>query len=323
MAGFGFHRRSNVRIAPPEPPPEPDRMVGGTRRFRQAWLLFLLAVAALFMVSVANAARFNHGSGLGFDYPGDWQLREDGGLLLLLPPGARGGAGQEAVLVGAETVGQAARLDDPAVLQWFDQQMQALFGQVERKGVRMLEPDGARIDYAGAGAERHVVRYRFKRGLGLFVVHVRESEANAPVGQQVFASLGGEFARDRALIGTWARQSTSGTDITYSGDGSAGSFVGSSSTYVYRFAPDGRVHYSADSRIYGQVNSPAGSTVLGGDGDPNVQTGEYVADGHTLWILWADGDWSQWQYRVFDHQGGLALKLTTPGQKKPTYFIRR
>lgn len=278
--------------------------------------------ACLLVTSSALAARFEHPSGLGFDYPGNWQLQSQEDLLILSPPDARGGQDQELILVGGENLGGITRVDDPRLLQWFDQQMQSLLGPVRRGGFQSLGGSGARIDYS-AGQATHVVRYRFKGPLGVFVVHVNSSAGNARVADQVFASLGGELARDPNLVGLWTRTSTSGTDITYTGGGS-GSFVASETRKAYRFAADGKVLYSASSTIFGQVSGAGANSTLLGEGDPNVDRGEYVANGETLWILWADGAWSEWQYRVFQtHDGGIALKLTTPGSKKPIYYERR
>ncbi|MEZ5649517.1 MAG: hypothetical protein R3E87_03100 [Burkholderiaceae bacterium] len=283
--------------------------------------LVATALLAVVLAPAAHAARFDHPSGLGFDYPGDWTLQPQGEMLALLPPGGRIDRGQEFILVGGENLGGITQLDDPRVLQWFDAQMQASFGDVRRTGQQALAPAGMQLEYM-AGGQRHVVRYRFKGPLGVFVIHLAESPARAGVGRQVFTSLGGELARDPALIGVWTRTKTSGTDITYSG-GASGSFVASESRYAYRFEPDGRVMYSAKSTIFGQVSGAGANSTLLGDGDPDVDRGQYVANGSSLWILWANGNWSEWQYRVFPHQGSFGLKLTAPGRDKPLYYEKR
>lgn len=280
-----------------------------------------LAACAL-LASGAFAERFNHPSGLGFDYPGNWQLEAREDFLILVPPDARGGQNQELIVVGGENLGGLTRVDDPRVLQWFDQQMQSLLGSVERGAFQRLGETEARIDYP-VGQVTHVVRYRFQGPLGVFVVHVNPSDGNERVADQVFTSLGGELARDPNLVGLWTRTRTSGTDITYSSGGS-GSFVASETRTAYRFTPDGQVMYTASSTIFGQVSSAGANSTLLGEGDSNVDRGQYVANGHTLWILWADGAWSEWEYRVFQtHDGGTALKLTTPENRQPIYYERR
>ena len=82
-----------------------------------------MLVSLLGLANHVNAERFNHSSGLGFDYPKDWQLGEQENFLTLTPPGQSGSQPSELVLIGAEPMAGVSGLTDPAIMQWFDQQM--------------------------------------------------------------------------------------------------------------------------------------------------------------------------------------------------------
>jgi hypothetical protein len=279
---------------------------------------------ALISVSVSmpvHATRYQHHSGIGFNYPSDWSLQEQGEVVVLRPGKAKPLSRNELLVVGAEPLAETTDLASPAIVQWFDQQMTALVGAVERQGGPKSVQSGVALSYASKDGRLHRVRYRRLGGLGVYVAHVGVTKRHDRAASMVFHSLGGKLALDRQLVGSWYRSASSSTGVTYNASGA--SYVNSNARYRYTFAADNRVAFQSGVNISGQGSASGGTTSVSSGGDNKPHLGSYAANGKKLSIIWNDGDSAELDYKIFaDNKGHPVLKLINPDTGKHKFYHR-
>ncbi len=280
-------------------------------------LVMLVSLPGL--INIVNAERFDHSSGLGFDYPKSWQLAEQENFLTLTPPGQSGSQADELVLIGAESIAGVSSLTDPSLLQWFDQQMIALLGTAQRSEPPTSGSSGVMLDYKSSDGRQHRVRYRNLAGLGAYVAHIGVTQKHEDAVGAIFTSLGGTLAFDPALVGSWHRSKTSMTDVDYDQSGNS-SYASSHADIYYSFDDRNKVVYESNSAIYAQGSSGGGTSSVSSIGENPASYGTYSANGSQITIIWDDGTSTEWNYRVFPHQGSNALKLINPDTEKHSYY---
>lgn len=274
------------------------------------------------LMRLDNTHRYNHPSGLGFNYPENWQLSEQDNFLVLTPPQQAGSKAQELVLVGSEPMEGVSSLTDPEVIGWFDHQMMALLGDARRSTQPATNPLGVTLEYNSGDGRKHRVQYRKLEGLGIYVAHVGVSSKNRNNVDAIFTSLGGKLALDPALLGTWSRESVSMTDVSYDAEGGS-SYASSDAMYYYSFDEQNRVAYQSSNAIYAQGSSQGSTTSVSSIGDQPVDYGTYSANGSRITILWDNGNNTEWDYSLFpSHDGTPAMKLIDPETGKHKFYER-
>lgn len=271
-------------------------------------------------MKLENTQRYNHPSGIGFNYPENWQLSEQENFLVLTPPQQTGSQPQELVLVGSESMEVVTGLTDPAVISWFDQQMVALLGDARRSSQPATNQLGVTLEYGGGDGRKHRVQYRKLEGLGIYVAHIGASSKNKKLVDAIFASLGGKLALDSTLFGTWSHESVSMTDVSYDADGGS-SYVNSNAMFYYSFDSQNRVAYESSSAVYAQGSVSGSTSSVSSIGDQPIDYGTYAANGSRISIIWDDGSTTDWDYSVYQsYDGAPALKLiNTETQKHKLY----
>lgn len=271
---------------------------------------------------LSKTKRYDHPSGIGFNYPDSWQMREQENFMVLTPPQKAGSQPSEQVLVGAEPMQGVSSLTDPAVIGWFDQQMLALLGDARRTDQPTTNKMGVSLLYSTGDGRKHRVQYRKLAGLGAYVAHVGASSKHSAIADAIFASLGGKLALDSALLGTWSRESVSMTDVSYSADGGS-SYAGSNAMFYYSFDAQNRVAYESSSAVYAQGSIEGGASSVSSIGDQPTDYGTYAANGSRISIIWDDGSTTDWDYSIFQsYDGSPALKLIDTETGKHKYYQR-
>ena len=265
----------------------------------------------------AMAARYDHPSGLGFDYPDGWQVLEDETFLVLVPPGSQASLQSEVVLLGAESLEGVDDLRDPAVVNWFDTQLSTMVGLAKRESAPEAVRDTVRLRYTTRDGRRHTVRYKKLAGLGAYGAHIGATDEHSASVERIFASYSGKLAVDTNLIGSWYRSEGAMSDVTYDASG-ASSYVSSNAQMQYTFRPDNKVVYESGASVYGQ----GGATSVSSAGDNPADIGTYSANGTRISIVWDDGSTSEYDYNIFEMSGGLRLKLVNPDTGRHKFWER-
>lgn len=280
------------------------------------------ALTVLLAISLnAMAARYDHPSGLGFDYPDDWQVVEEEAFLVLVPPGSQASLQSEIVLLGAESLEGVDDLRDPAVVEWFDTQLSTMVGKVNRESAPEAVRDSVRLRYKTRDGRRHTVRYKKLAGLGAYVAHIGASDRHAAAVERIFASYSGKLAVDANLIGRWYRSESSMSDVDYDASG-ASSYVSSNAQMQYTFRPDNKVVYESGASVYGQGGSGGGVSSVSSSGGNPAELGTYSANGTRISIIWDDGSTTEFDYNIFEMSDGLRLKLVNPSTGQHKFWQR-
>lgn len=284
------------------------------------WIFWLLAVGLLTNMP-ALAERYDHPSGLGFNYPAKWTLTEDERFLVLIPPGSTPNLNSEVVLIGTEPMEGVNGLLDPAVVGWFDTQLAGLLGDAKRVAAPLGQRNGVLLRYSTGDGRNHRVFYKELQGLGAYVAHIGATTDREAAVEQVFTSFGGQLARDPQLVGSWYRNATSMSDVDYDSSGGA-SYVSSSASMQYVFGADNKVRYESSSAVYGQGSAGGGTSSVSTSGANPADHGTYSANGKRLTILWDNGETTEKDYNVFETNDGPALKLVDPVSGQHAFWRR-
>jgi len=281
-------------------------------------LLGTISVPAL---AGGNVKTFSHPLGIQFDYPGNWELKEDQTGLYLIPNAASKnaqGIPQEFIVFQSAPAEGVQNPTDPEVVAWFDQLWAQGFPGMKRTGPAKpvstgLGP-GAAMMYEGNGS-RHKVYVTLFQGQGIIMGHLLQNQKTSKldsVARTIFTSLNkGKVQVDPNLIRTWSRSVTEGSP------GLNASVYGSY-TITWVFKADGTVLYSSKSRIDG--NTTGLGVNIHSESDPSVYQGRFVTSNKRLYITWSSGLEENYKYSVFlDHEGTPSLSLTAPGEKAKYY----
>jgi hypothetical protein len=273
-------------------------------------------------IQLVKTIRFDHPSGLGFNYPDNWQIREQEHFMVLTPPQKAGAQPSELVLVGAEPMQGVTSLTDPAVIDWFDQQMLALLGDARRTAQPATNQLGVNLHYSTGDGRKHRVQYRSLAGLGAYVAHVGASSKYTEIVDAIFSTFGGKLALDSSLLGTWSRESVSMTDVSYSADGGS-SYASSNAMFYYSFDAQNRVAYQSSAAVYAQGSSQGSTSSVSSMGDHPIDYGTYAANGSRITILWDNSNNTEWDYSLFTTNDGVpAMKLTDPESQDHKFYKR-
>lgn len=281
----------------------------------------LLVVCTVPALAGGGTKTFSHPMGIKFDYPGNWDLKEDQTGLYLIPnaaPKNSQGIPQEFIVFQSTPAEGVSNPTAPNVVDWFDQLWAQGFPGMKRVGkAKPLQTGlgpGAAMTYVGNGS-RHQVYVTLYQGQGVIMGHLVQNKKTSKldsVVRTVFTSLSkGKVQVDPNLIRTWSRSVTEGSP------GLNASVYGSS-TITWVFKADGTVLYSSKSRIDG--NTQGLGVNIHSESDPSVYQGRFVTSNKQLHITWSSGLEENYQYSVFlDHEGTPSLSLTAPGEKAKYY----
>lgn len=157
-----------------------------------------------FTVMGKTGKTYRHQSGFSFQYPDDWTITEQEGVVQLVPPSASSTAAgpTELYFLIVEDASQNGiqRPDDPMVLQYLDQQIQTLSPALQRTGtpvpINMQAGQGAVVNWGASGAGGEVRARAFigiigNNGVILMGMGLKERlEARDQTLRQMFATLG-------------------------------------------------------------------------------------------------------------------------------------
>lgn len=284
--------------------------------------LFIVALAAmtLSISQTVNAAQYRHPSGVAFNYPDDWQLRDLQESLLLVPPTLKGKSTvsidsslpERFIWVGAEAVAPETPIDHPEIGTYFDSAVISIYPQARRSSASTRGDVGV-MEFA-AGQDRMInVLYRLENGLALFMAHSYKPAGEAPedsVFTDAFESFHSNLKQDANLVGSWYRSESSMTDVTYDSNVNGASYASASSQHRYTFLPNNRFEYASSAQVYGQSESVSGGGSVSSGGDNPIDGGTYAADGNALSLAWDEGDTVECTYNTFlKNDGTPALKM--------------
>lgn len=268
---------------------------------------------------------FEHPLGLSLQYPENWVLQPVESGLFVLPEGQEASSPMAFAIVNTLSASNITSLDDPAIQKHLADMLASDFPGFEQTGQQgdfsAAQGPGCYIDFSGfnlASGQNIQVRVfvTLYNGIAVVLVYMAEQSLfseHAGSMQQIISSISGEAKTDENLVGTWHREESEMSDISY--NGGIGNYVAGNWHYYYQFMDDGKLLYAGTSQVY------AGSISEGED----TRCGKWMANGSLLHIIWDQGGEETWNYSVFqkDHGDfGMALKIENAETDTPRYFSR-
>jgi hypothetical protein len=265
---------------------------------------------------------YRHVIGFSFWHPDGWTVRAEDDFLQLVPPdpGTSGGEPTEIYGIIGESVAEdgISRADDPQVLEYLDQTVGSLNPTLRRtgrpkaietasgKGV-VLEWQGTTVggDALAARAFASIIR---QHGVALIALGLKERVASREaVLREMFVTFGfGEGEKDPALAGSWTLVSTYAVsnDSPFETTYSKARMVSETSS-VLEIRGDGSWIRTDTSQL---IAMGAGIII---DSGPQKKTskGKWSAGGGALYLMWDDGSWQDYKYKIEGSASGRELKL--------------
>ncbi|MFT5051850.1 MAG: hypothetical protein ACI8QZ_003279 [Chlamydiales bacterium] len=289
--------------------------------------------------SAPRTKSFRHPLGFEFQHPEKWRVESsDDGIVVVPDEVKRDPSGQplELFLISAEDAAAVDRPDQAEVLSFFDQSLAQMLPGMKRKAqpeaLACLLGQGAVLRYSGrtpTNMDGHADIYlTLHNGLGVYMMHLGRKdqvERHKAEARHMFSTFGWQKGQtDPNLIALWHRNDFSSSSSV--GLGGSMDSVGSSTNTYWQFNADGTVTYTSGSRLFGNVGGAGSQVSIDSGADPgNTWRGTWSVNANKgLTLIWNGGGAETYEYVVFDHtEGQVALKLTAPGEKKGTYYIRQ
>ena len=268
---------------------------------------------------------YRHPVGFSLWYPARWTLTEHPEVLQLAPPDpatTQAGPSEVYLVLGESVAGEGiADAGDPQVVEYLDQQLQALAPFLERQGApkaaAMDQGSGVVIEWRGANAsgDRVLARVRVtivkEYAVALVALGFDEPvEKREPELKRIFASfLLGEGRRDPRLAGTWSYLTSQAITNTsqYETAWSRAQLASDDSTTLVT-GPDGS--WTRTKRHY--MIAGAGGTWIEST-DVKVDRGLWFAEGGRLTLVGDKGSWEDYDYRLLQTPEGARLVLVRGG----------
>jgi hypothetical protein len=286
----------------------------------RATLLLLLCAAPL---AQAPMKTYQHSTGITFQYPAQWELREQQEQLFLLPGDLEKNAqGQpiELLLMGAQEAEGVTSPTDARVAEFFAGQLRQLVPTLKQMGVAetLNTGLGKAAVFTFEGADTQGLEMRVKvfvtlyEGSGIFLTHLAPKKSAGKREAQtrsIFTSLRqGPRQVDAALVGTWRRSQY----IRTSPGGSAS--MSNTTWFYYVFQADGTFAYIASSRTFGNT---ADLGIIANSSGNDVTRGRWQVTQNGTLRLSYDGKEEVLAYKVYRN----GVDIGPPGAK-PTFYDR-
>jgi len=279
---------------------------------------------------------YTHNTGLKFDYPPTWTVPPTQEGISIVPPGvAKDPQGQplEAIILGSVPADGIKNINSPKVSQFFDTVITQMLGSINRQGqLQYLDSQIGKavfFNYSGRSNTNvdvnvgiYCVLYE---NYGVYLMHDAAKKfygTRSAETRKIFNSIRmpkkttavvASGNRDSSLIGSWSRRESS-----YSSSYGGGPSVGSETNLKMVFNANGQVAYGSGTVVFGGGN---GVSVHSGQANPNMSYGVWTTENEVIHIKWNDGSSGNYQYSVFQHNGGIAAKIVFASGKK--YFIKQ
>jgi hypothetical protein len=261
-----------------------------------------------------------HPTGISVWCPEGWQIKMLEGILQMVPPGAGQGNNYESYFLTSESVTEydIRQANHPLVIQYLDEQMGALglelgvfferVGSTHAVTTGQGRNNGIRLDYkanSDYGPVKASAYATIVKGWGLIMAGVgigdRLDRRTQDI-MRIFSSFDvGEGQKDSRLFGVWRLLDTRSitNQSVWETDYSRAQAVSEKSSSL-QFNPDGT--WYREDRSHTLVG--AGGVWLE-DKSGSSDTGRWNADGKNLFMLWKDGSFADYQYRI----EGTRLKM--------------
>ncbi len=270
---------------------------------------------------------YRHVAGFTFWYPDGWTVKENGDALEIAPVAGRKTAEGPAMvyaIIGDSVAGQGISTGaDPRVAAYLDKAMFQISRATQctlSRGrgtttVKMSSGQGALYEWNGTDHKRQAVQVRayacVLKGWGIALLAIGRKagvEAADPRTRKIFASFNvGAGQKDAALAGSWRLRSTYSlrNESPFETDWSRAQMVSESQSYL-RFNADGT--WKRLDKHHMLVG--AGGVWLESKEDKTSE-GTWNAGDGTLFMLWKDGSWNDFKYRVGGAGAARRLRLVS------------
>lgn len=264
---------------------------------------------------------FRHPLGFNFGYPEGWKVQEAQGGLQLFPPDLSSSEqSPEAYLVTGESAQGITSPDDPQVLQYFDNYFAQVFPFLKRKEktetIKVGNTAGICITWEGQspkGFQARVTAYVIilkGYAIGLIGLGAQERvQARDATLREMFSTFGfGEGQKDPRIVGAWryehyySTKDFSSTSIRTTVLRADGTFSSSGQTMANATHKDG-------------AGDTTGSTMVD-TGESAGDRGRWGAAAGKLYLMWDDGSFAEYNYRVEGQAGARSILLVTSDGKK-------
>jgi len=269
---------------------------------------------------------YRHVIGFSLWHPDSWEVKEHDEFLQLIPADA----GQtpegptELFFVTGEDVADDAITDpaDPQVIAYLDEQVRSFLPVMQQTGrpepVKMAGGKGVILRWQGKNPRgQTIVATAFVcilrgHGVALLAIGFKERiEKRDPELRRIFASFGfGEGERDPALVGRWKLVAVTSITNTspFETDWSRAQLA-SKSESTLTFTADGRwERYDKSHLLVGSAG------VWLEDNSETTNRGRWNAGGGSLYMVWEDSSWDDFQYQLRRTERGIELR-TVKGKR--------
>ena len=231
---------------------------------------------------------YNHAVGFSFWYPSGWTVKDTEDFLQLIPPdpGSSPEGPTEFYLIGGESKNSRGTVD-------------------------MARGRGVVLDWEGKSPEGKTILARVfvtiinNYGVTLVALGLKESvERRDPELRRMFASFGfGEGKRDPKLVGKWRLAAVRSITNTspWETDWSRAQLVSESHSLLLLAADGTWQRHDKDQMLVG-----AGGVWVESN-EESVSKGKWYADGKSLYMIWDDDSWQDYQYTL--HLTGESREL--------------
>jgi hypothetical protein len=269
---------------------------------------------------------YRHTIGFEFWHPGDWTVKLHDDFLELAPPDqARNADGPTEVyaIIGDSVAGSGISVpSDPRVGEYLDKVLKGLSPTLQRSGQTASVPtsggQGALLEWAGKtpkGQELVARAYACilrQHGVALVALGLREPLAGREADlRRIFASFTfGSGDRDAAMVGAWALTSSCALR-------NESPFETSWSRAQMASERQSRLVFSADgswTRTDRREMLAGAGGVWIEDKSEKSSAGTWNAGGGRLYMMWKDGSWDDFQYRLETEGGKRRLRLAGSGR---------
>jgi hypothetical protein len=264
---------------------------------------------------------YRHVAGFSFWYPAGWTVKEHDDFLQLIPPDAKKNAqgATEAYLILGDTAEGITSPADARVAAYLDGKMRQLSPVLRRTGgstpVKMSSGQGALYVWKGKNAQGKEVQARAYScivknfGLGLVALGISgHVDARDREIRRIFASFAfGKGKKDAALVGKWVLRNTHSmqNDSVWETDWSRAKAVSENRSWL-TFSADGTW------KRLDKYHMIAGAGDLWIEDKRNtVSEGTWNAGDGVLFMMWKDGSWDDFKYKVDTSGGGKRLRLVS------------
>lgn len=270
--------------------------------------------------------KYRHTIGFEFWHPGDWTVKLHDDFLELVPSNqSRNADGPtEAYVIIGESVADSGITSpsDPRVVEYLDGALKGLSPTLQRSGTAASVPtsggQGTLLEWAGKSpkgqpllARAYVCIIR-QHGVALVAVGLREplDSRDADL-RRTFASFTfGTGDRDQNLVGAWTLVSTYAlrNESPFETSWSRAQMVSEKQSRL-TFAADGS--WQRVDRRHTLVG--AGGVWLE-DKSEKSNEGTWNAGSGRIYMMWKDGSWDDFQYRLDAEGGKRRLRIVSSGR---------